>query len=144
MSVDLNISLNTCVSALLYLQQEVRRAHWNIKGPGFYSLHTLLGDIKGEIEGLHDSIAERAVGLGFEVIGTPLVASMPASAQLSPTAFPEARTIANIIDIYRGTQVVLKGAVESELIDYITIDVITSVANTLSVHEYKLLGHWIK
>ena len=138
---DLNVSLNTCVSALLYLQQEVRIAHWNIKGPSFYSLHTLLGDIKGEIEGLHDSIAERAVGLGYRVIGTPIEASMPSS-QLN--IFPEANTISRLLDIYRGTQAILKGAVESEGIDYITVDIITTVASTLATHEYKLLGQWIK
>jgi starvation-inducible DNA-binding protein len=139
--MDLNVSLNTCVSALLYLQQEVRRAHWNIKGPSFYSLHTLLGDMKGEIEDLHDSIAERTVGLGYEVIGTPIEASIPSS-QLN--LFPEAQTISRLLDIYRGTQAILKGAVESDSIDYITIDVITTVANALATHEYKLLGHWIK
>lgn len=144
MGGDLDIPLNTCVSALLYLQQEVRIAHWNIKGPSFYSIHPLLGDMKNELEGLHDSIAERASGLGYLLNGKPLMASMPASSKLDLMAFPEAPLLGNLVDLYQGTQIVLKRAVEVEGADYVTIDIVTTVASTLAVHEYKLLSHWVR
>lgn len=137
----LDSNLNACIGTLLYLQQEVRRAHWNIKGPSFYSIHLLLDSMKGDLEDLHDSIAERAVGLGITVLAIPI--NIPqGSPYMASGAFPEAAMLGEIVRLYRETQHILQSSVDSLSSDYVTIDIITTVASTLASHEYKLRSHW--
>lgn len=52
------------------LLQQVKQAHWNIKGPHFIALHKLFDEIHEEVERSVDQIAERIVQLGGEAEGT--------------------------------------------------------------------------
>jgi starvation-inducible DNA-binding protein len=56
----LNRSLATAVDLALQSKQ----AHWNVKGPNFYSLHQLFDQVYGQATEWVDEIAERAVQLG--------------------------------------------------------------------------------
>jgi starvation-inducible DNA-binding protein len=50
-----------------------REAHWNVKGPAFYSLHEMFGAQYTLIDGFIDDIAERVRQLGYYVSGSPLM-----------------------------------------------------------------------
>jgi len=50
-----------------------REAHWNVKGPAFYSLHEMFGAQYTTLDGFIDEIAERVRQLGYYVSGSPLM-----------------------------------------------------------------------
>jgi starvation-inducible DNA-binding protein len=52
-----------------------KQFHWNIAGPGFRELHLHLDELVDEWRDLYDTVAERAVAIGFPVDGrAPAVA----------------------------------------------------------------------
>lgn len=52
------------------LYNATRQAHWNVKGPLFYSLHSLLEGFYEELQAATDDLAERIVQLGAVASGT--------------------------------------------------------------------------
>ncbi len=52
------------------LQTQTKQAHWNVRGPSFWSLHKLFDEINEAVETYVDLIAERAAQLGGTVEGT--------------------------------------------------------------------------
>jgi starvation-inducible DNA-binding protein len=67
--------LNQNLADILDLQLQAKQAHWNAKGPNFYSLHQLFDKVAAEMEGFADEIAERAVALGGVALGTAKLAA---------------------------------------------------------------------
>ena len=49
---------------------QLKQAHWNVKGRQFVALHEMLDAMAGEVNGHADMIAERAVMLGGQALGT--------------------------------------------------------------------------
>jgi starvation-inducible DNA-binding protein len=49
---------------------QAKQAHWNVKGPNFFSLHELFDKLYEEASGWNDLVAERAVQLGGIAEGT--------------------------------------------------------------------------
>jgi len=62
--------LNERLADTIDLFNQLKQAHWNVKGPSFIALHELFDDIAERIESWSDDIAERAVQLGGMVDGT--------------------------------------------------------------------------
>jgi starvation-inducible DNA-binding protein len=52
------------------LQTQCKQAHWNVRGPHFFSLHELFDKVNEDVEEYVDLIAERAAQLGGAVLGT--------------------------------------------------------------------------
>jgi starvation-inducible DNA-binding protein len=52
------------------LESQARQAQWNVKGPHFWCLHTLFGDVTRAVGGYVDLIAERVAQLGGTAAGT--------------------------------------------------------------------------
>src|SRR5208283_1888932 len=46
------------------------QAHWNVRGPSFYSLHKLFDEVAESVSEFTDMIAERAATLGGIAEGT--------------------------------------------------------------------------
>ena len=67
--------LNQNLADILDLRLQAKQAHWNVKGPSFFSLHELFDKVAEELEGFADEIAERAVALGGVALGTARVAA---------------------------------------------------------------------
>lgn len=67
--------LNQNLADILDLQLQAKQAHWNVKGPNFFSLHQLFDKVAAEMEGFADEIAERAVALGGVALGTVKLAA---------------------------------------------------------------------
>ena len=74
--------LNARLADAIDLNLQAKQAHWNVKGPDFFSLHELFDKVAEEVEEYVDEIAERITALGGIAHGTaPIVAK---SSQLDP------------------------------------------------------------
>ena len=60
--------MDTILASLIVLQHQIRTAHWEITGPNFYSLHTLLGIQYEEISKFIDRVAEFMRSQGYHTI----------------------------------------------------------------------------
>jgi starvation-inducible DNA-binding protein len=67
--------LNKHLAASIDLHAQAKQAHWNVRGPGFMSVHELFDKVSEAVEGYSDMIAERAGGLGGTAHGTLQVAA---------------------------------------------------------------------
>ncbi len=71
-SIDM---LNAHLAAAIDLHAQLKQAHWNVRGPGFFAIHELFDTVSGHIEDYSDLIAERAGQLGGIAHGTVQVAA---------------------------------------------------------------------
>jgi starvation-inducible DNA-binding protein len=62
--------LNTRLADAIDAHSQTKQAHWNVKGPQFYSLHKLFDAVAEKLEDSIDELAERAVQLGGTAEGT--------------------------------------------------------------------------
>jgi starvation-inducible DNA-binding protein len=62
--------LNQHLADAIDLYNQIKQAHWNVKGPHFIALHELFDDLAEGVEGHVDTIAERATALGGTALGT--------------------------------------------------------------------------
>lgn len=65
--------LNDALADTIDLFNQVKQAHWNVKGINFIALHELFDDIAEHVEEWSDDIAERAVALGGQAEGSSQV-----------------------------------------------------------------------
>lgn len=56
--------LDQCLADALDLRSQAKHAHWNVRGPAFYSLHLLYDAFAGMLATQADALAERVVALG--------------------------------------------------------------------------------
>ena len=62
--------LNRHLAAAIDLHAQVKRAHWNVRGPTFIAIHELFDRVADAVEEYSDTIAERAGALGGTAEGT--------------------------------------------------------------------------
>lgn len=62
--IELITNLSTMLATLSDLYLDLKQAHWNVKGPNFFSLHELFDTIAGEVNEQADATAERITALG--------------------------------------------------------------------------------
>ncbi|MBI3126251.1 MAG: DNA starvation/stationary phase protection protein Dps [Candidatus Tectomicrobia bacterium] len=67
--------LQASLADTLDLQTHMRQAHWNLKGPNFYSLHKLFDEVVASAGIWIDEIGERIVMLGGQARGTARAAA---------------------------------------------------------------------
>lgn len=67
--------INLRLATAIDLQQQMKQAHWNVKGPNFIGLHELFDKIAEDVANHVDRIAERIVQLGGVAAGTVRVAA---------------------------------------------------------------------
>jgi starvation-inducible DNA-binding protein len=62
--------LNRGLADAIDLQLQAKQAHWNVRGPHFYSLHKLFDEVVDQAAEFGDEIAERVAALGGVAEGT--------------------------------------------------------------------------
>jgi len=72
MSID---ALNQALADLSDLYSQAKQAHWNVRGPSFFTLHKLFDEVAESAEEPIDDIAERVVQLGGIAQGTVRMAA---------------------------------------------------------------------
>lgn len=80
--------LNLALADLTDLYSQSKQAHWNVRGPRFYSLHKLFDEVAGLVEGHLDDVAERAVQLGTPARGTIRMAAAASRLPEWPGSLP--------------------------------------------------------
>jgi starvation-inducible DNA-binding protein len=66
--------LNRHLAAAIDLQAQLKQAHWNVRGPGFFAIHQLFDAAATIAAADADEIAERCAALGGSAAGTIQVA----------------------------------------------------------------------
>ncbi|WP_437191996.1 DNA starvation/stationary phase protection protein Dps [Planctomicrobium sp. SH527] len=61
--------LNARLADIIDLTLQAKQAHWNVKGPGFISLHKLFDEVYSAFAEQTDEVAERIVALGGNADG---------------------------------------------------------------------------
>ncbi len=67
--------LNLHLAAAIDLHGQIKQAHWNVRGPGFFAIHTLFDSVSGAVLAFADDLAERAGALGGTAYGTIQIAA---------------------------------------------------------------------
>ena len=67
--------LNARLADAIDLRNQMKQAHWNVKGPNFIALHEMFDKIADETLVYIDDIAERVTALGGTAMGTTSVAA---------------------------------------------------------------------
>ena len=62
--------LNARLADAIDLRLALKQAHWNVKGPNFIALHEMFDQMQTRVNTFVDEIAERAVTLGGQALGT--------------------------------------------------------------------------
>jgi starvation-inducible DNA-binding protein len=68
--VEVVALLNSILADLIDLHSQTKHAHWNVRGPHFYSLHKLFDELAALVEAHIDPLAERITALGGRALGT--------------------------------------------------------------------------
>lgn len=68
-------ALNQALADMSDLYSQTKQAHWNVRGPYFFTLHKLFDEVAEAVEAPIDDIAERIVQLGGVAQGTVRMAA---------------------------------------------------------------------
>jgi starvation-inducible DNA-binding protein len=141
---DLVGLLNTQLAATIDLHLQTKQAHWNVKGPVFYALHTFFDDLAESVEAFVDELGERVTALGGIARGT---ARMAAAASPLPE-YDEGivsgdDSLAALIERYAAYAALTRAAIEraGELGDAASEDLFTEIARVIDKDLYFLESH---
>lgn len=128
---------------------QLKLAHWNVKGPGFKPFHTFLGEIASQVDDVNDRLAERLIALGGVALATSKAVAETNTLPAMPTepetrAMPLLRMIADSFDVYlRGLQTlnVVAAQVNGGAGDAGTVNLLGDVLEGLEKTQWQLLSH---
>ena len=83
--IELVGMLNETLASTADLYAQLKQAHWNVKGPNFIALHTLLDQLAAQILAQVDIIAERITSLGGTALGTTQTIGQNTKLRVYPT-----------------------------------------------------------
>lgn len=122
--------LNARLADGLDLFSQIKVAHWNVKGPQFAALHPLFETFAVSLAAHNDILAERAVTLGGQALGTARHvgqhSSLPDYPQQTSRDMEHVRLLAQRFAQYLGGVRSSRTAVE-KLADADTVDALTAV-----------------
>ena len=137
----LSDTLNARLADGLDLHSHIKVAHWNMKGPQFPSLHPLFETMATGLAAHNDAIAERAVTLGGQALGTLRhaagVSRLPEYPPDTTRDLEHVRLLAERIEVY------LEGLRESRAEaekagDPDTVDLLTGAILEFEKHDWFL------
>ncbi|MBU1374896.1 MAG: DNA starvation/stationary phase protection protein Dps [Alphaproteobacteria bacterium] len=136
--------LQARLSDALDLDAQLKQAHWNVRGMGFFGLHQLFDKVHGEVEGFADSLAERIAALGGVADGR--VQTTAAQTQLYEYALEtragsdHLRAIAAVVSQF-GKALRADIDVAAAIPDAVTADVLTEVARATDSQLWFVEAH---
>ncbi|MBX0330580.1 DNA starvation/stationary phase protection protein Dps [Oscillochloris sp. ZM17-4] len=126
------------------LLSQVKQAHWNVKGPQFIALHELFDDLAANLLDHVDTIAERAVILGGQALGTARMAAAASRLPEYPAEITDGmQHVANLVARYAKVGATTRQAITTatELNDADTADMFTQVSRDLDKYLWFLEAH---
>lgn len=136
--------LNQQLADATDLGLQIKHAHWNVKGPQFFSLHQLFDELAEELEDHIDDIAERTVELGGIAAGT--LQQVAAASRLAPYPSEASGGRNHCIALSRALALVgtsTRAAIDTaaQTGDADTADLFTEVSRSLDKMLWKVEAH---
>jgi starvation-inducible DNA-binding protein len=121
-------ALDGALADLLDLSLVATHAHWNVVGPRFGSLHSLLDALAELARDSADRVAERAATLGHPPDGrSATVTALSSLPTVHAGALPNGDVLAVFGLILDAVAARIRGALEAFENDFVTLDLFTAV-----------------
>jgi starvation-inducible DNA-binding protein len=136
--------LNQQLADTFDLHSQVKQAHWNVKGPQFIALHELFDDLAENLVEHIDTIAERAVTLGGQALGTARMAAASSRIPDYPSGMADGlEHVACLVERYAYVAASTRNAIDQaeDLGDADTADIFTAVSRDLDKYRWFLEAH---
>ena len=136
--------LNQQLANLSDLFSQTKQAHWNAKGPQFWSLHKLFDELAGKVVEQTDEVAERATALGGVAQGTVRMAAANSKLVEFPSGISAGMDVVKAVaDAFGAVANSLRAAIDvaDEQGDALTADLFTQIARELDGSLYFLESH---
>lgn len=125
-------------------RQQVKHAHWNLRGPSFIALHELFDEVVGNLDEGIDEMAERIAQLGGIAPGT--VASVASTTSLRPypsglvADLDHAKAVGSVLASLGGN---IREAIDTadDAGDAATADLFTAFSRDLDKDLWKVESH---
>jgi starvation-inducible DNA-binding protein len=136
--------LGQSLATAIDLQRQAKQAHWNVKGPNFFSLHLLFDEIHTAAVEWADLCAERLVSLGGTADGTVVHVAEQTWLETYPTGARQGERhvchLSNALAIF-GEQVHQAIIETGDLSDPTTSDLFTQISRGVDVYLWKVEAH---
>lgn len=136
--------LNQQLADTTDLRMQTKHAHWNVKGPGFYSLHLLFDSLAESLDDPIDDIAERITALGGVAYGTPReVAKATRVPEFPADAHDSMKVVGLLIERWATVASSTRAAIDEaeKYGDKDTADLFTGLSRDLDKHLWFLEAH---
>lgn len=136
--------LNQQLANLFDLHSQTKHAHWNVKGPQFWSMHKLFDELADKVDDAVDEVAERLTGLGGVANGTARQSAAASKlAEYPAGAFHGVAAIKAVADAFGTAGNSVRAAIDAadELGDAVTTDLLTRIGGELDASLYFLEAH---
>ncbi len=141
---DLVALLNQSLADTLDLTSQTKQAHWNVKGENFYGLHLLFDSLYEQLGVFGDDLAERAVTLDGQAIGTVRAAAKASRLEEYPLDARDSRIhVHAMVDRYENYTRHARHAIKDaeKLGDSDTADLYTSISRAMDKALWMLKAH---
>jgi starvation-inducible DNA-binding protein len=135
--------LNQHLADLTDLHNQVKYAHWNVKGKDFYQLHLLFDQLAETLEEHIDTVAERTTALGGTAYGTVRQAASRSRLPEYPEVTDGMDHVQALSERYGMAGANSRSGIDSadDVGDADTADLLTQVSRDLDKHLWFLEAH---
>lgn len=136
--------LNATLADLSDLSSQTKTAHWNVKGPQFFSMHELYDKLHSSLQAPIDDVAERITALGGVARGTVRKAAANSRlAEFPADDFDTRSTTVALAERFAMTGKSTRAAIDrcTSLGDAVTADLLTGLTQELDKALWFLEAH---
>jgi len=131
------------LNSLNDLSMTLKHVHWNVTGPNFIAVHTMLDPQVEAVRAMADETAERIAALGGSPVGTP--GALVAQRDWDDYSIGRADAVAHLgaLDIvYTGVITAHRGAIDvTDDLDLVTQDMLLGQARELEEFQWFVHAH---
>lgn len=139
--------LNQHLANMSDLYSQSKQAHWNVKGPGFFSLHELYDTLAEGVLPHIDEIGERVTALGGAAAGTVRMAAQNSQLAEFPAApVSDVESLQRVRESFATAANSMRAAIDAadDVGDMVTADIFTGITGELDKYLYFLDSHQSK